>query len=295
MAKITSILKYPGGKFFLAKKICDQLKTSLTNVRDPVYVEGFSGGLSVLLNLDVDCKKCAFDLDQELIRAWMTIRDFPKDLQKTLKLKGFQYSQDNFVKRLQDLEYERQLIEDGGGLIDFIKYAANYIFVNRCSRSADMKTFGTSTRLRGGRNEYLNAYENAVDNLPLTAKRLKNVHFEAGDYIQLMEKHGLDKNPSVVSYVDPPYVQSTRTSKNVYKYEMAIQGDGPETTHEDLWIFMGRSACTHYLSGYDCEEYEKWSKIWNAQVVFRKEIANHACQKKIKSRRQEILWRVAGV
>ena len=295
MSRILSPIKYAGGKTYLAKKICDQLKTSLTSVRDGIYVEGFSGGLSVLLNLDLDCKKYAFDLDEELIRVWGVIQKYPKDLQKSLRLSGFQYSQENFKKRFIDLEYERQLFNRGGGIIDLIKHASNYIFINRCSRSANMKDFGTSTRLRGGQNEYKNAYENAVYNLPITAQRLKNVHFEAGDYIQLMEKYGLDKNPSVVSYIDPPYVQSARTSKNVYKYEMPTYYHPSKTSHQSLWYFTNYCAGTHYLSGYECDEYKHWSEIYKGEIVFQREIANHACQKKIKSRRREILWRVAGV
>lgn len=65
----------------------------------------------------------------------------------------------------------------------------------------------------------------------------------------------IENMPKHHSYLDPPYVFSTRTRKQ-YWFEMSDQD------HEKLLKTVIGSRAKVMLSGYDCELYKKYLKDW---------------------------------
>ena len=82
-------------------------------------------------------------------------------------------------------------------------------------------------------------------------------------------------------YIDPPYLQKTRSSKNVYAVEMT------EEEHIELAGALKEAKGKVILSGYQSDLYTKLYKGWNMDC---RVIANHSSQSKTKEKRVECIW-----
>jgi site-specific DNA-adenine methylase len=83
-------------------------------------------------------------------------------------------------------------------------------------------------------------------------------------------------------YADPPYVASTRNAKAAYgPYEM--------TRLQHFWLVAALRAHSGpaAISGYRCDEYDRWLSDWRR---FDFEMPNDAGQTRRKQRRTESLW-----
>ena len=161
---------------------------------------------------------------------------------------------------------------------DFLNLAVSEYIRRRMSRGADRKTFGWSERLRGGKPEYLNSWNTALDNLSHVAIRCQGVTVECLSAIEMIKKYD---SPKTLFYLDPPYLHDTRVTKNNYEFEM------DEADHrillECLKVVRGRVL----LSGYDNPIYNEYLVGWKRHV---KSIVNHSSQKKQKPIKLEVIW-----
>lgn len=271
--KISSIRKTHGGKFYL----CDRI-IKLMEFR-PIYIEGFAGGMSVFLNIDEKFDKIfIFDKDPNIIYVWKALQNRGDEIRKVLLKTS--YNEQNFKQSFKYIdEYKNNPDDDW--------YPIHLIIKNRFSRGGLGKDFAYSNRLRGGRPGDENAWINNIDKqLPRVIEKIQGVHFECGNFLDLVSKYKLNEESNAIFYDDPPYIKSSRVSKDAYgQYEMSDQ------QHLDLLQNIKTFKGISYISGYN-------SELYNRELYGYKRydwlIANHSSQQRNtkKPRKREIVWEI---
>lgn len=252
-SKIRPIVKYFGGKFYLSNKLLPLFPSH------SIYIEPFLGAGSILINKSISQFEIGNDLNNNMIDIWKACQN--GSLYN--EIKNIEYSQDNFEKAKQG---------------QFSSYVNEYI-LRRMSRCGLMKDFAWSARLRGGQPGDINAWESAKDNLIKIQNRIKSVQFNNTDALELIRDFN---HPSVLFYLDPPYLKSTRTTGKEYNnYEM------PENIHISLLNCIVTSKAQIIISGYNSDLYSTYLSKWNK---YEFELANHSGQNKKKQRRVEVAW-----
>jgi DNA adenine methylase len=260
--------KCHGGKAYLKNWIIENFPK---DAKDMVYVEPYSGAASVLFNKEPGPEEVLNDLHPGIIEIFKAIRDQPVEFLK--KLKKLKYNEKTFEKALKRAESEE-------GFPVKLDMAVNEYTLRRMSRGGMKKAFAWSDRLRGGQPGDVNAWETALDQIPLLSDRLQNVYVFNKPAIEVIR--AFNKSNTLL-YVDPPYLHSTRASKTVYeKFEMSE--DDHKKLLDALCCFRGKVI----VSGYDSELYNeffaKWTKV-------ERTIVNHSSQSKTKEYKVEILWK----
>lgn len=277
--KINSVLKYHGGKSYLAKDIIPILPDC------EIFVDATVGAGNIILNTKPDSyinrTDVAIDIDEDLIRMWRTVQKHP--VQLSYELDKYEYKEEYFTHAKRSVQ-NRDLSDS--------EWSAAYIVKNRMSRGGLGKDFAWSERLRGGKPGDVNAWENFLRiHYPRIVERVQSIDFLNGCMRYWLNETDIINNPNAVVYIDPPYVFSSRTIKKIYKHEIpTYDKDTPDPhnvlTHEGIWAMIRNARCRFYVSGYYSKVYEDFG----ARVIFSKDIANHSGQSKKKQRRTEILW-----
>lgn len=253
--KVRPVLKYFGGKSFLARRIIELIPDS------DVFVEAFAGGLSVLLN------KCKYgleivgDINVELIHLYETVRDNSSVL----------------LDRLKDIPYTEEVFKRAlaSGIIeDPVDRALNFLIKHRMSRSG----MGTDFSKLAGDEEDAGFWETLPGDLKFTAHRIQDVTFYNRPAMELIDEYD---GPNTSFYLDPPYYPMTRTSPKIYEHEM--------TSFEHLLLLRRIKRCEGnvVLSGYDNLVYNKELQGWEK---YKFPMKNHSSQMKVKSDRVEVCW-----
>lgn len=265
MTKLRSLIKYPGGKSYLASWITENFPP---NCEDCTYVEPFAGAANVLLQKEPSKSiEVLNDSDLGVIQIFRALRDEPKLF--VARLRRLKYSEGTFARALNRKEFS-----------DYMDHAINEFVLRRMSRGGLKKTFSWSKRLRGGQPGDLNAWNTMMDSLPDIADRIKDVFLLNQDAIGVIKAFN---NQDTVLYCDPPYLHSTRIATNIYEEEMNT--DAHIGLADALNQFKGRAIISGYASSLYRHKYP--SPHWRC---VRKNIATHAAQGKTKSRRLEHLW-----
>jgi DNA adenine methylase len=257
--------KYHGGKGRFAKKI-----VALFPVHD-TYVEPFAGALNVLLNKPRTSREIVGDLDGDLINFYRVLRDRPDEL----------------VGRVNRLEYREDVFDWARvpiGSTDPVDGAVRRLVRQQFSRGSLGKGFAWSDRPRGGRPGDLNAWEKRkTENiLPRISARLRGVELHHGDAVDLIERFD---GPETLFYLDPPYVQAARTTRDAYQHEMS------DEDHIRLLDVIVSLRGMVVLSGYHNPLYDHALRFWERHEFER---PNDSGQTKVKSRRVEVLWMSPG-
>jgi DNA adenine methylase len=252
--KVRPVVKWFGGKSFLARRIIELIPDS------DVFVEPFAGGLNVLLNKCKYGKEIVGDLNTELIHLYETVRDH------TLAL----------LDRLKDIPYTEEIFKralSAGISEDPVERALNFLIKHRMSRSGMGGDFSKLSEDDDG-----SSWDNLPDDLKFTAHRLQGVEFYNRRALELID---LYDSPSTSFYLDPPYYPSTRTAPKVYEHEM--------TQFQHLLLLKRIVKCNGsvIISGYDNPVYNKELQGWEKYCF---DIANQSAQTKVKSQRVEVLW-----
>ena len=251
-----------GGKYYLARHIISHFPANYTDLK---FAELCGGSASVLLNKSPSQNEVYNDIDPQTTNIFYCLKHKTND----------------FISLIESAVYSEKTFKEASKtpfLYGSVESAVAELFLRRMSRGGLKKHFSWSNRLRGGRPEGENAFETFKSLLPLMSERLKNIEISCSDVIDAINLHD-DKE--ILFYLDPPYVHSTRTSKNMYEYEMTNEKN--EILGETLNSIKGKAI----ISGYDCQLYQKLYKNWRC---VSKSVKNNAGQNKIKSSRTECLW-----
>lgn len=242
------------------------------------FIEGYCGTCVASLNIDETFEThICIDKDPAIINFWDVLKYNGNRLYRFLL--NTEYSEENFNRAKEHLRTHQN------DLGDRFCHAAMYFVSNRMSRSADMKTWGWSDRIRRGMPEYISAYQSAIESLPSISQRIKNIEFVCDDYIEYIM---WSDHVNFCAYIDPPYMHVTRSSCRPYgEYEYS------DKDHLKLLYFITK-CCKGltYISGYE-------SSLYNKELAGYKkyswEVANSSSQLKIKPRKRECLWEVYGL
>lgn len=274
--KIPSFGKIFGGKSRYARAYL----TLFPHVdRYPIYCEPFAGGAGLLMNKERSSREILSDLDNDIFRVLVTLRDHGPDVKKYIKKRLYNYTEKTF-------ERAKTMV----GVIPPVEHAAGYIAVNRMSRSGHMKDLAVSNRDRGGQMGDKNAWENYINiGIDGTIARLQGVeiyNWSAFDVISELQRADLKmdrtgKTSKTLYYLDPPYLHETRVTKNAYRHEFNLDD------HCKLLNIITDSPGKFFLSGYDSELYRDALAGWTVHSFER---PSDSGQTKVKARRLEMLW-----
>jgi DNA adenine methylase len=267
--KLRPPIKTHGGKYYLCNWIIDNFPENYQNM---VYLEPYCGGANVLLNKEQSKEECINDIHLGIIQIFRALRDEPGEfIQRIKKLKYCQKTFDR-LKNKEENNYEDY------NYTDYIDHAVNEFALRRMSRGGLKNHLAWSTRKRGNQPGDLNAWQTIIEMLPCIAKRIESVYITNKPAIEIIKAFN---NKDVLLYLDPPYLPESRTSINVYEHEMNT--DDHIQLSEVLENFHGKVV----LSGYPSKLYNRLYNNWNCK---KKNIANHASQKKVKDQKTEMLW-----
>jgi DNA adenine methylase len=282
--RITTPLKSHGGKHYLAREIIARMPPHLN------YVEPFFGSGQVLFARDPSDRRLWWtepdkdgrmpkgvneivnDLDGDLMNFYRVLKDsglFDR-LRHRLELTLVSEAEFNAARTL--------LVGPDG---DPVERAAALFVQVRQSRQALRKDFVTPvcSRLRGGRQDHVNAWWGAVDGLEGAHRRLQDVLVLCRPALDVICKFdGLE----TLFYCDPPYCHRTRTARKAYgRFEMS------EQDHRELLDVLRGCKGKVILSGYASSLYDESLAGWTRHT---KEVHNHAASGRSKRRMTETLW-----
>jgi DNA adenine methylase len=259
MAITRPVLRYPGGKYKMAKWIISHFP------HHTLYVEPYGGAGSVLMRKPRSQGEVLNDLDGDVVNVFRVLRDpvQAKELERVARLTPFAYE-----------EYKNAY----GQCDDLVERARRTIFRSFASIGSD----GVSRRISGFRG--LKNYQTGVtaaqewarwpDAIPAFVDRLKFVLIEQRPALHLLQ---LYDRFETLFYIDPPYVMSTRSKDSVlYANEMS------DEDHISLANILHQVKGRVVLSGYSSALYDSLYSDW--QVIKRSATAQNG------KGRVECLW-----
>ena len=225
-------ISYFGGKPLIGPAIDALLPEHQHNV------EPYCGSLAVLLAKPSSGHETVNDLDGRLMAFWRILRDRPVDLARVCAL-------------TPHARAEHAASYDDPGPGDDLERARRVWVMLTQGRAGTQRRTGWRHYVKAGGStsmpDYLAAY---VDRLAPAAERLAHVSLECMPALDLIAKYG--REPSVLLYVDPPYLGSTRTrSQDGYPHEMRSEGD-----HRDLAEALNAASAAVVVSGYPSDLYD---------------------------------------
>lgn len=149
--------------------------------------------------------------------------------------------------------------QDLGAATDPVERAALFFVLCRQSMSGRCDDFSplTRNRTRGGMNEQVSSWLNAIDGLPLVHARLKRVVILNRTALEVIRSQD---GPACLTYLDPPYLPDTRTSKKTFgPFEMTVE------QHEELLDAITGLQGLVIISGYASELYDSRLSAWDRQ------------------------------
>lgn len=233
------VLRYPGGKYKLAKWIISHFP------QHEFYVEPYCGAASVLMRKPRTQGEIINDLDGDVVNVFRVLRDIEqaKELERLLRLTPFAYEEYKHAYDATD---------------DSVERARRTIFRSFASIGSDgvsrknsgfrgLKNYGTSVTAAQEWARYPDALQAFVD-------RLRYVLIEQRPALHLLK---LYDRKETLFYVDPPYLMSTRSKSSVlYANEMK------EQDHIELAEALHRLKGMACLSGYRSELYTDLYRDW---------------------------------
>jgi DNA adenine methylase len=276
-------LKWAGGKHYVAAAVLEIMPRHLH------FCEPYFGGGQVLFRRDpadprfwwdgptsdgskVDgVSEVINDLDGDLMNFYRVLKDpelfgrLREWLDKTL---------------FSEAEWEEANRVLAGPQGDPVVRAGSLFVQVRQSYSAERGSHSpvTRTRLRGGRNNDVNAWWTAVDGLAAVHERLRDVRVLCQPALGVIKQ---EDTREPLFYVDPPYPHGTRTSTDLYTHEMSL------ADHRELLATIRQCKGKVILSSYDNGLYNTVLSDWTRRSL---DVPNSMASGKKKERRAEVLW-----
>lgn len=277
-----SPLKWHGGKSYLAKRIIELMPPRCRYPNAPVpedpgwlhYVEPYFGGGAVLLANDPNgISEVVNDIHFGLTNFWRVLQDQEQFAEFQRIVQAIPFSQAEYRA-----SFPVSVVESNP-----VHCAVNFFIHCRQSMSGRMNSFApvTRNRTRRGMNEQVSAWLNGIDGLPAVHSRMKRVLVLNDDAVKVIKQQD---GPRTLYYCDPTYIPETRTSPDVYAYEMTVE------QHVELLETLAKIKGRFILSGYDSDLYHEFAQDhnWSCDGI---EIDNKSSKAKTKEKKRECLWR----
>lgn len=265
--RIRPPVKAHGGKFYLAPRIIPILMNVRARVTE--YLEPCAFGASVFLAMPRMQKEILGDINPDVVALWTVLSKRESAADFTRRLAAVPYTEETFQAAKWDTS------------VALIERATRFLIRCRFSRGGLGKDFAWSERLRGGRPGDENAWHTFRENeLPKIIDRAEGVEVLHDPCWRTVwqSRNAIQR----LIYADPPYMPKTRTAKTAYgPFEMTSY------QHARLVTALRAHSGPAAISGYRCDEYDRWLRGWRR---FDFDMANNAGQSKRKQRRCESLW-----
>lgn len=238
MAISRPVLRYPGGKFRIAKWIVSHFP------QHDFYVEPYGGGGSVLMQKPEARGEIYNDIYGDAVNVFRVLRDPEQaaELERLIRLTPCSYEEYKFAYELCEdpVERARRTIYRS-----FMTIGADGVV----RRSAGFRGLKNNDTVVTSAQEWTR-YPDVITTF---TKRLRNVLIENRDALAVIKMY--DK-PTTLFYVDPPYVFSTRTKEKVYVQEMN------DDDHVRLAELLHQVKGMVVLSGYTSKLYDQLYSDW---------------------------------
>ncbi|MGT2638071.1 DNA adenine methylase [Streptococcus ratti] len=230
-----SLLRYPGSKWNLAKRIVDLLPEHKS------YLEPYFGSGAVLFTKLASPIETVNDLSDEVVNLFQVIQSDPEALQEKLFLTPYS-------RKIYDTAWEQRPTNE-------VDQAMNFLIRSVMSHGFRVtEKSGWKSDVIGRERAYAVKHWNDLPNLiKEVALRLKEVQVESRPALELITKFNYS---DVCMYIDPPYVLSTRTREQ-YQYEMM------DHDHVELLEVLNQSKAKIILSGYASDLYDQYLSNWD--------------------------------
>jgi DNA adenine methylase len=272
--RVYAPIKVHGGKFYLAEK---QLEYAPPRESYDTFIDACVASGSVVLAHDpTDKAEVVNDLDGVVSNFWYVLQDAVKFQELKIRLEQTPFSEVEYLKA-------KELLTVRQNNWNPVEMAAALFVLARQSRQALGKDFATITknRLRRRMNEQVSSWLTAIDGLDLVHDRVKRFVVRSMPVVQLLKEWRTVKR--AFFYIDPPYHPNTRTSKQVYRFEMTHE------QHIEMLDELVKGKYMFMLCGYPTDLYAKYAKDNNWRtVVFPTD--NKASGSKEKKIMQETIW-----
>ena len=232
------VMRYHGAKFRLAPWIIQFFPQHTT------YVESFGGAAGVLLQKPRCYAEVYNDLDGDIVNLFRVLQDDKTANELTNKLLVTPFARSEFELAYEDTtepveRARRTLIRSsmGFGSAGATKGGTGFRIDTR-------RSYGTASHL----------WAKYPETIAMFTSRLQGVLIENRPAIEVMQQHdGIE----TLHFVDPPYVNSTRTGGNrYYRHEMS------DIDHEQLLHAVNQLEGFVVLSGYETDMYNDLLKGW---------------------------------
>lgn len=252
-----SVLKYPGSKWRIANWIIEHMPPHHS------YVEPFFGSGAVFFTKEPSKIETINDLDNDVVNLFRLIRNDPEPLIKAINLTPYSRA-----------EYESAYISNESD--NDIEKARKFLI--RCWQGYGYRTndpqVGWKNDVQGREAAYcVRNWNRLPEWIAQIVDRLKEVQIENRPADEIIKRFNYE---NVFIYADPPYLLSTRTSKQ-YKHELASSQQ-----HIELLETLINHKGSVILSGYESDLYNETLKGWDKYSV------NAHAEKGLK--RTECIW-----
>lgn len=231
--KVTSPIKWFGGKHYLAQEIISLLPSKYRT-----YVEPFGGGGHVLTQKHPSKVEVYNDIDADLVNFLMVLRSKREELTEAL----MSLPSSRFLCQFWQHE---PLPED-----DFER-AIRWFYLLRQRISPKNATLVSGWRASKELNTATD-YQNALTRLQAFEERWRNVMIECVDFRRMFDIYD---SPETVFFVDPPYVGKEDQYKGGFSFQ----------DHVDLASILkniqGKAIVTYYECDLVNSLYKDWIRI----------------------------------
>ncbi|WP_189243185.1 DNA adenine methylase [Planobispora rosea] len=229
-----------------------------------IYVEPFIGSGAVLLAKAPARTEVINDLNGDVVNFWRVLRDRYDELVGALQFTP--YARDEYL-----------FCRDGrAGPTDDVERARQ--FFARCCMAFNASTGRVGFSPSGlGKLGKASTFRRRIDGrLEQVAERIREVEIENMNALELIRRW---RDPQAVLYLDPPYVNGTRSSTSDYATD-----NGSEEFHQALMDTIADHRGTVMLSGYIGSPYDCLG--WRREEI---QVPAHVSNR-IGTKRTECLW-----
>jgi DNA adenine methylase len=230
-------LRYFGGKWRLAAWIISHFPAHTC------YVEPFGGAMSVLLQKAPATFDIYNDLDGEVVNFFSVLRDHTEDLVRAIQLTPFSRAELEraYQPCTNDLEQARRL------------YIRSYQSIGgpRTQWRTGWRFQKTDSRGKRSIDDWKDQ-----SHLYAVAQRLRGIYLECDDFANILERYD---TPGTLFYLDPPYVQHTRSKRwhrTSYTHELS------DKDHQHLADLLKDIKGMALVSGYPSQLYDELYAGW---------------------------------
>lgn len=236
MGDIRQVLKYPGSKWNLSRKLVKMIPEHHT------YCEPYAGSMALLFTKDPSPIEVVNDLDSDVVNLFQCI----------------QQDSERLARLVMTTPYSREVYDSqfsGSGYASRYQRAAGFLI--KCWQGHGFRISGEKVGWKNDVQGRERAY--ALWNwyrLPEwiieVAERLRMVQIEHRPALEVIWRFDYD---NVFMYLDPPYLLKTRSAKQ-YAHEMT------ENDHKELLENITQSKAKIMISGYASELYDNVLEGW---------------------------------